>query len=146
TQVTCTATDNHGNSTGPVNAFTVTEVQDTTPPVITIGGPTTAEATGPGGANVDYHASASDPDDPVASFSCSPAAGSLFPIGVTPVHCDAADSVGNTSSADFNVTVQDTTPPTIDAHADVSAQTNDPAGTNVTYTPPNAHDIVDGTF
>src|SRR5262249_25024696 len=46
----------------------------------------------------------------------------------------------------FVVTVVDTTRPTIDPHADISVGTNDPNGTTVTYTPPNAHDAVDGTF
>src|SRR5262249_7142216 len=46
----------------------------------------------------------------------------------------------------FNVTVVDTTPPTIDPHADVTVGTTDPSGATVTYTAPNAHDLVDGTF
>src|SRR5262249_40869183 len=50
------------------------------------------------------------------------------------------------SDKSFTVTVVDTTPPTIDPHADVSATTGDASGTNVTYAPPNAHDTVDGTF
>src|SRR5215831_14316540 len=41
---------------------------------------------------------------------------------------------------------RDTTPPTIDAQADISVTTGNPAGAVVTYTPPSAHDNVDGTF
>jgi hypothetical protein len=47
--------------------------------------------------------------------TCTPASGSLFPIGTTPVTCSATDAHGNTGSATFTVTVTlvDTTPPVV---------------------------------
>src|SRR5262249_52493014 len=118
------------------------------PPDITVPANITAEATGPNGAAVTYQASATDPDpgDTVASFGCTPASTSTFPLGPTTVNCHAVDNHGAASDKSFTVTVVDTTAPVIDPHADVSVTTGDPAGTNVTYTPPNAHDAVDGTF
>jgi hypothetical protein len=79
---------------------------DTTPPVITVPAPVTANATSPSGAVVTYSASATDPDDDVASLSCAPASGSTFPIGTTTVTCTASDTHGNTSSARFTVHVK----------------------------------------
>jgi hypothetical protein len=146
TTVTCNATDAHGNHATPTT-FVVHVLLDH-PPVITVPADITAEATGPGGATITYSASATDPDpgDTVASFACTPASGSLFPLGMTTVNCHAVDNHGAASDASFHITVVDTTPPTIDPHADVTAGTTDPSGTNVSYTPPNAHDLVDGTF
>jgi hypothetical protein len=42
------------------------------------------------------------------------------------------------------VTVQDTTPPTIDAHTNVTAEATSAAGAVVNYTSPATHDLVDG--
>src|SRR5262249_35049957 len=80
------------------------------------------------------------------SFSCTPAAGSLFPLGSTAVTCHAVDNHGAASDNSFTVTVVDTTPPTIDAHADVTVGTTNPGGANVTYTAPNAHSSAAGTY
>jgi hypothetical protein len=41
----------------------------------------------------------------IASSSCVPASGSIFPVGLTTVHCTATDLAGNTGSAAFTVTV-----------------------------------------
>src|SRR5262249_32606814 len=96
TQVSCTATDNHGNSTGAVPASKVTIVQSVAnhPPDITVPANIPAEATGPNGAAVTYQASATDPDpgDTVASFGCTPASTSTFPLGPTTVNCHAVDN------------------------------------------------------
>jgi hypothetical protein len=81
-------------------------LQDTTPPLITVPGPITADATSPGGAVVTYSVSAQDPDDKVASLTCVPASGSTFPIGTTTVACAATDTHGNTGHADFTVHVE----------------------------------------
>lgn len=79
---------------------------DTTPPVITVPAPITANATSPGGAVVTYPVTATDPDDAVASLRCSPASGAVFPIRKTRVTCTAVDTHGNTSTASFTVTVK----------------------------------------
>jgi outer membrane protein assembly factor BamB len=90
---------------GRVSGFALSSV-DTTPPVITVPGPITVDATSPSGAVVTYSVSATDPDDPVASLSCVPASGSTFLIGTTTVTCTATDTHGNTSSATFTVHVK----------------------------------------
>src|SRR5438067_2534727 len=99
-------------------------VLDDLPPVVTVPGPITAEATGAAGAIVTFTATATDPEDGDLPVTCAPhASGDTFPLGVTTETCSATDSAGNTSSADLMVTVQDTTPPTIDSHADVTDST-----------------------
>src|SRR5205085_247585 len=51
-----------------------------------------------------------DPDDTV-TVSCTPASGTTFPQGTTSVTCSGSDTHGNTTTAVFNVHVNDTTPP-----------------------------------
>lgn len=80
------------------------------------------EATGPGGAVVTYTVTATDAGDPNPTFACSPASGTLFPLGDTVVNCSASDAVGNTSSGAFTVTVVDMTPPTITAPGPVTRE------------------------
>ncbi len=79
---------------------------DTTPPVITVPGPITTNATSPNGAVVTYAVSATDPDDAVASLNCVPASGSTFPIGTTTVTCTATDTNGNAAIASFTIRVK----------------------------------------
>jgi hypothetical protein len=143
TTITCTATDAHGNTA--TKSFTVTVTQgDTTPPVISVPSDITAEATGPGGAVVSYTATATD-NVGVTSFSCSPASGSTFHLGTTTVTCTASDAAGNTSTASFQVTVQDTTPPTLSGvPANITIEATGPSGAAVTFTKPTANDLVDG--
>ena len=106
----------------------------------------TAEATGPSGAVIDYtNPTAIDPDTMSdLTVTCLPVSGSTFAIGLTTVSCTADDGSGNTNSVDFNVTVQDTTPPVISGvPADITAEATGPSGAVVTYTPPTATDLVD---
>jgi len=88
---------------------------DTTPPVIAAHLDVTAEATGPTGATVSYTSpSTSDDVDGTGTATCSPLSGTLFALGTTEVTCDATDTAGNPAiSTNFNVIVQDTTPPVI---------------------------------
>ena len=95
-------TEQFGNRIGRIQAIAA----DTTPPVISVPAPITADATSPSGTVVTYSVSATDPDDAVASLNCVPASGSTFPIGTTTVHCTATDTHGNTSTADFTVRVK----------------------------------------
>ena len=101
------------------------------------------EATGPGGANAAYNASFSD-DNGVASGSCTPASGSLFPIGSTQVNCTATDNAGNTANTSFNIIVQDTTAPTLNLPANITVPQTIPAGAVVNYTV-SANDLVDAS-
>src|SRR5207253_1685249 len=81
TTVTCTASDAANNTSS--GSFSVT-VHDTTPPVVTVPGSSTVEATGPGGATVSYSgASAADAVSGSLTPTCAPASGSTSPLGTT---------------------------------------------------------------
>jgi len=142
TTVNCSATDAHSN-TGSAS-FTV-KVQDTTPPDVTVPSDITLEATSGAGAVATFSASASDLVDGSVAVNCTPASGGTFAITTTQVTCSATDNAGNTGSASFNVTVQDTTPPDISAHGPVSAEATSASGASVSYTLPTATDLVDGS-
>jgi len=103
TTVTCTATDD-ANLTS-MTSFLVS-VADTIAPVLTLPGDITAIVDSAAGAIVDYEVTATDSSDADPSIQCSPASGSLFPPGTTTVSCTATDSSGNTSSGEFDVTVE----------------------------------------
>jgi large repetitive protein len=146
TSVACSAVDAHGNeATG--TTFDVTVV-DTTPPSIdahaAIDG---VEATSAAGASVSYLSPAThDLVDGTGSASCSPASGGTFVLGTTTVTCTAVDTHGNKATdTTFAVTVVDTTPPSIDAHADITTvEATGPSGATVGYASPATHDLVDG--
>jgi hypothetical protein len=78
---------------------------DTTPPTLYLPGDMTVEAPDSSGTNVYYSASASDDRDPNPSVSCTPTSGSLFPIGVTTVACQATDRSSNVATGSFQVRV-----------------------------------------
>ena len=64
-------------------------IPDTDPPTLTLPAPVSVEATGPL-TPITYGApSATDGQDPNPTASCLPASGSEFPVGVTPVACEA---------------------------------------------------------
>lgn len=109
TTVTCTATDAVGNV---VTGYFMVTVFATAPDV-QVPADITVEATGPAGTGVIYTATATDPDDAVAYFDCSPASGLTFPVGTTQVTCTAQDTHGNSRGATFNVNVVDATPPVL---------------------------------
>jgi len=81
-------------------------VVDTTPPVLTLPDNMTILASSASGEVVSFTASANDAVDGSVPVTCSPASGSLFPIGVTTVNCSAEDSHGNQASGSFTITVQ----------------------------------------
>ena len=149
TTVTCTATDDAGNTATPAS-FTITVTPqppppDNTAPTITTPGDFSAQATSASGATVTYPASASDPDDAVASFGCSPASGTVFGLGNTTVTCNASDSHGNDSSASFTVSVVDTIGPVISGvPGNVTTEATSGSGAVVTFTNPTASDAVSG--
>ncbi len=142
TEVRVSATDSRGNSAS--RAFKVTVV-DTTAPVIEVPEDITAEATGPGGAAVDFAASASDLVDGPVSVSYSHQPGSTFPLGTTTVMCTAEDDAGNSTSATFLVTVKDSTPPAVTAPADMMLEATGPGGAQAVFSSA-AVDIVDGAL
>jgi hypothetical protein len=159
TTVTCTATDAAGN-TGTAS-FTVT-VQDTTPPTITVPNDIVVQATSANGAQVTFAVSAEDNVDGTAtldgngftqdnvggdiSIDCTLPPGTTFPVGSTTVQCNATDAAGNTGTASFTVTVQDTTPPTITTvPEDITVQATSGSDVAVVTFEVAAEDDVDGT-
>src|SRR5215207_2270200 len=157
TTVNCYAEDSSRNRVD--GSFSVT-VQDTTPPIITVPEDIVVEATGPEGAKVNFTVSATDVVDGKATLDrnnmliqdnvggsitivCDPPSGSTFPIGETVVQCAATDEAGNTATASFTVTVQDTTPPIITVPEDIVVEATGPEGAKVNFTV-SATDVVDG--
>ena len=144
TTVTCSASDQNGNVA--TSSFDVT-VQDTTPPVIgNVPGNQTLEATGPAGAAASWTGpTATDLVDGNVAVSCDHQSGATFPLGTTTVTCNASDSHGNPATAvSFSITVQDTTPPVIAPHADITTPPTSSSGAVVTYSAPTTTDAVSG--
>lgn len=98
------------------------------------------EATGPDGALVKYSVSASDSTGNEISVNCSPASGSIFSIGTSPVVCDMA---GSSATRSFLVTVKDTTHTIVSVPADMTLEATGPEGRTINYNA-TATDIVDG--
>ena len=141
TTVTCNASDSHGNDSSA--SFTVSVV-DTIGPVISgVPGNVTTEATSGSGAVVTFtNPTASDAVSGPAGVTCSPPSGSTFGITTTTVSCSATDTHGNTSSASFNVKVQDTTDPVIsNVPSDISQEATSSSGRTVTFSTPTATDL-----
>src|SRR5581483_6671907 len=102
TTVHCTAKDGSGNTASA--SFDVT-VGDRTAPLLALPHGIVANAGGATRIVVRYAASATDAVDPSPAVSCSPASGSLFPLGRTVVRCTATDAAGNTARGSFVVEV-----------------------------------------
>jgi hypothetical protein len=99
---------NGASCTGTVDytqAF-VCSVLDKTPPVLSLPGDMTVNATSPAGAKVSFTATSSDDDGHSYPVTCSPASGATFAIGQTTVACQATDAAGNTATGGFKVTVK----------------------------------------
>ena len=128
TTVTVTATDAAGNHSSAT--FTVT-VRDTTAPVITAPD-LIVEATSAAGAKVYYTPSVSDAVGG-GTVTTSVASGTTFSIGVHTVSVTATDGHGNLSTTTFQVTVQDTTAPVINAPLYLVVNATSLAGAIVTY-------------
>ena len=131
--------------TDPYGAMSSTSldivVQDTTAPVISVPAGVTVEATGPTGAIALFDVTALDKADGSTLVDCQPASGSLFAPGSTTVSCSASDASGNSASASFQVTVEDTTPPVLTVSSPVPG-TVVGSGAIVTFTA-SALDLVD---
>jgi hypothetical protein len=83
---------------------------DNTPPTLDLPDPITVNADQTAGKVVDYVVTALDNFPGPIDISCVPPSGSLFPNGknaplTTTVNCSATDSVENTSTGSFTVTV-----------------------------------------
>ncbi len=123
--------------------FLLVQIGDTTDPVLSgVPGNITVEATIPAGAAVTYTPpTASDTVDPSPTLDCTPASGSIFPLGATVVTCTATDASGNTADASFNVTVVNT-PPAVTSLtlSEASIKEHDIVTLNGTFTDPTTID------
>ena len=97
------------------NSADASTVASNPPPVITpVPDIEDVECTSPEGAPVNYTLpTATDNCDPPPTVICAPPSGSTFPLGTSTVTCTATDNVGAASTTEFDITVVDTTPPTI---------------------------------
>ena len=111
------------------------------PPVVTVPGNITAEATSAAGAAVTFAASATDNDGSVP-VTCAPASGSTFGLGATAVTCSATNATGNDSKS-FTVTVVDTTAPALNLPGAMTVEAASASGATVAYSA-SAMDLVSG--
>ena len=103
TQVTLSVTDSLANAASCIAFVTV---EDGTPPSITCPGDiVTNVPSGVTKVNVNFATPLASDNCGVPTVSTTPASGSSFKLGTTPVHCTATDAAGNTNNCTFNVTV-----------------------------------------
>ena len=109
-EITYTATDTFGNTSVSVRTVSV---RDTTPPTLVPIPDITISADPDGNAIVTFDAVADDNAATPLTITCVPLSGSIFNVGVTTVTCTATDGSGNSATVTFDVTVKDTTSPTV---------------------------------
>jgi hypothetical protein len=149
TTVTCTATDDHGNTDASTFTVTVTLV-DTTNPVLTNHANITETTEVNQPKAVSYtKPTATDNIDGTLSVTCTPASGSNFPQNGSPttVTCTATDAHGNIGTETFTITVNliDTTKPVLSGvPGNISENTEVPTGKVINYSLPTASDNLDG--
>jgi hypothetical protein len=126
-------------STGPVPIQLVVTPVDQ--PTVRLPDDITVNATSSDGAAVSFSVFGTAFRN-LGGVGCSAPSGTRFPIGTTTVTCTTTDIFGNAASGSFRVTVRplDTTPPTIAAAPDVTAELTSPGGATVQYSPPTAVD------
>jgi hypothetical protein len=118
-------------------------LRDTTPPILRLPSGLVEEATSGNGAKVTFAASAADRVDGSVRVVCTPASGSTFPLGTTPVACSAADRDGFAASGSFDVVVLDQSPPTLRVPPGRVEEATSGGGASVTFAA-SATDRVDG--
>lgn len=108
----------HGFDVQATNAASETSIDsytwtvDLTAPSLVLPGQSVEVPDYTGPVSVTYSGIGATDTSGIASFSCNPASGSTFALGTSaPVTCNATDTVGNTASGSFTVTVTDTTAP-----------------------------------
>lgn len=126
---------NDGIHESEPDTVNVAVAPDEIPPALALPEDVTVEAVSSDGAQVDFTVTATDLVDGAVTVSCVPTSGSTFGLGTTAVNCEATDLAGNTAVGSFNVTVVDTTPPTITAPPDISLVATGPLTSVVLGTP-----------
>jgi hypothetical protein len=85
--------------------YQIEVITDTTPPALQLPANFAVNATSPAGAVVTYEATATDDSGLPVTLVCTPASGTVFPIGTQTVNCTATDAAGNVASGSFTVKV-----------------------------------------
>ncbi|MFP5247001.1 MAG: HYR domain-containing protein, partial [Thermoanaerobaculia bacterium] len=136
TKVQCSASDTRNNGASADFQIEVTPPQPPPPPPPDPDD-ITAEATGPNGAIVTFNGNGTGGDDHNGrpTSGCTPASGSLFPLGTTAVQCSGGVT--------FDVIVVDTTAPALTVPDDMTVVATSSAGAVVTFNA-TANDLVDG--
>ena len=124
TTVTWTATDGSGNTHTDTQLVTV--VDDENPTVTCPADITETAEAGKCDAVVTFTLPAGDDNCGVLSVVASPASGSVFPVGTTPVTITVTDTAtpANTNTCTFNVIVTDDEDPVLTCPTDIT-QNND---------------------
>jgi HYR domain-containing protein len=146
TTVDCTVTDSAGART--TGSFRVTVVDTTAPTLSAMPADQSLVTNDPAGAAVSYTPpTAADTVDPNASVSCTPASGSVVPVGYTEIRCTASDASGNSVTKTFGVTVHLNAAPVLGVPSDMTVQGDAPGGATVSFaaTATDAEDDPDPT-
>jgi hypothetical protein len=142
-EITLTVTDKDGRT----DTDTVTViVEDTTAPAISVTTPDPFEQSSADGTMVSVSVEVTDACDADPDVTYDPPIGGVFPLGTTEVTITAVDDSGNIAETTVGVEVEDTTPPSITAPADLTIQTVDPDGVALTDADlglPDVSDICD---
>lgn len=123
TSVTWTATDSSGNE---ATAPQIVIIQDTTAPRLVIPHDVTVEATSQHQNSVPIGTATAH--DSASEATVSNSAPEFYSVGITNVTWTAVDSSSNTATGTQNISVLDTTPPTITAPQDIVAEVADALG------------------
>jgi hypothetical protein len=126
--ITVTADDGRGNTTQHQVGVLVV---DNDPPAINCPTNQVVECTG---GQIFFEEPIIADNCPNVTYFCTPTNGSYMGLGSHAIVCTATDCSGNTNQCTFNVTVQDTTPPTISCPSNVTVecgQPTDPSSTGV---------------
>jgi len=136
-----TVSDGHGGTSTATVSITV---RDTTAPALTVPGIINTEATSADGTLVTYFISAADNSGIAPFVQCTAVSGSVFPIGSTPVMCQATDGSGNQSPVlSFQVNVVDL-PPVLTLPATIITNSTATGGGAAVSFSATANDTVSG--
>ncbi|MGQ0771947.1 MAG: HYR domain-containing protein, partial [Nitrososphaerota archaeon] len=137
TTVTWTVTDTSGNT---VTATQIISIVDTTAPAVLAPESLVVEATGPSGTSVSVGDAAAT--DTIGIESITNDSPGIFNLGTTLITWSATDTVGNVATAVQNVTIVDTTAPTITAPADVTIEATSADDNTISLSLPTTSDTV----
>jgi len=127
--VTLTVTDTSSNSASGQATITVV---DNIPPILTVPPNVTIECGESTDPSHTGQASAADNCDPNPQITYSNSTSGSCPTLISRTWT-ATDASGNSTTGIQQITVEDTTPPTVNCPGNITVETHDPSGTTVTY-------------